>query len=638
MVSAVNEVKNQIDSQLKSIGRSIAATGNSITAIGAGATAFGAASTFGFGKAVQAAGDFAETVNMFEAVFKSQSTAVRKWGKDYAEVVNRSEAQLLDFLAQSQDTFVPLGFDRNEAAELSKTVAKLAIDLGSFKNIDDGDALRRVLGGLVGNTENLKLFGVQATQAAIKAKALSLGFDPDNLTSYQKALAILEITLDGTADAQGDAIRTAGEFVNSVKGLRAELMRLSIALGTPIKGAVTAVVQGITDLISGIAGLIERFPILAQLAAGVGVAIIGIGLAATAAGIALAAMGSALGTAGILAVGALIRANGIVGTFTLLTTSARAVVVSLNTALAAQAVRFTAANAAAVTFSGTLKGLAATIAAFSSSFLGIFRAGALTAIWSSFVVAGQTAIAAITTAVAGLFSFIVAGASRLAVALINPWSLLIIAIGAALKLAESYYKKQQEFEKSRGEKLENERQSIVGESFRAAGQAVPADLGKTLDIDKARVVGGKSEQLSQEQLDLSKEIIETKTAFEEFRMRMEVPTSFLSVGRSTKISLKNSRRKKSRSSTRTTRPRRHASRLKMNCKPRSKHSTPRSRRRPNCSHLTRQCSTGRGKRRLSNSKRTTKPRKWRCSSAHQPRTFAWRLPKRKRCSRIRQRI
>ena len=311
---------------------------------------------------------------MFDTVFKSQSTAVRKWGKEYGEVVKRSEAQMLDFLAQSQDTFVPLGFDRSEAAELSKTVTKLAIDLASFKNLEDDDALRRVLGGLVGNTENLKIFGVQATQAAIKVKALSLGFDPANLTSYQKALAILEITIDGTVDAQGNAIRTAGEYVNSVKGLRAEITRFSIALGTPIKGAVTAAVNGIAQIISSVSTLIEKFPILAQVAAGVGVAIAGIGLAATAAGIALAAMGSALGTVGVLGLGVLVRTNGVIGTFTLLTTSARAVVLSLNTALVAQAARFTATSAAAVTFGGTLRALGASIAGFTASSLGIFRA------------------------------------------------------------------------------------------------------------------------------------------------------------------------------------------------------------------------------------------------------------------------
>ncbi|MCA9222109.1 MAG: hypothetical protein KDA71_17390, partial [Planctomycetales bacterium] len=226
-VEAVRAAQVQIDNQIKSIGQSISRTGKQIAAVGAGAAAFGGGAAFGLARATIAAGDFAETINMFEAVFKEQSNAVRQWGRDYAKEVGRSEAQLLRFLAESQDTFVPLGFDRQQAAELSKTVSKLAIDLGSFKNIDDSDALRRLLGGLIGNTENLRAFGVVAQEAQIKAKALSLGFDPRKLTAYEKALTILQLTIDGTADAQGDAIRTAGGFANSVKALKGAIANLT---------------------------------------------------------------------------------------------------------------------------------------------------------------------------------------------------------------------------------------------------------------------------------------------------------------------------------------------------------------------------------------------------------------------------
>lgn len=429
--SFVANIAKQIDSELKSISQSIQSTGKQLAAIGAGVTAVGATSVFSFSRAVRAAGNFAETVNMFEAVFKSQSGEIRAWGQEYGKTVGRAEAQMLDFLAQSQDTFVPLGFDRREAAELSKTVTKLAIDLGSFKNIDDGESLRRLLGGLVGNTENLKAFGVQATAAAIKAKALSLGFDPKNLTSYQKALSILEITIDGTRDAQGDAAKTSGEYVNSIKAMKAELSRFAIAVGEPIKAAVTGLVRGFTFFLSKVNEGIEAFPILSQVAAGISVAFTAVGAALTAVGVAIAAMGSYF--AAFIGLGLLSKIGGGVGFVANQILSLKSVISGL----------------------------------------------ALKAVFTGIAVAVKASMAVIATAIVSTTRLLTGFAARFAIALVNPWTLLIVAITSAIGLAEKYYKGQQDFEKQRGKELEQDRQRIAAQSFRDAGQPVPADLSKT---------------------------------------------------------------------------------------------------------------------------------------------------------------
>jgi hypothetical protein len=530
VVTEVRAVKAAVDSEIKDIGRQIESTAKSVAALSAGVTALGGASLFGFGKAIVAAGNFAETVNMFEAVFKDQSAAVRAWGKEYGKTVGRAEAQMLDFLAQSQDTFVPLGFDRREAAELSKTVTKLAIDLGSFKNIDDGESLRRLLGGLVGNTENLKAFGVQATAAAVKAKALSLGFDPNNLTSYEKALAILEITIDGTQDAQGDAINTAKEFANSVKGLQAQIKRLTINLGSELKGAATAAVRALSSMLSLTSDLLERFPVLTKVAAALAIAITAIGLAATAAATAIAFLGASLGTIGILALGSLVRTAGVMGTLAIASGIARTAVTGVSTAFGAFAVSSRAAVTTSATFAGAMRGVAAAIGRVGAGLAAVFQRGVMRAALLGLVAGFKTAIATVTAAFAAMFRFVIAASLRMAVALVNPWTLLATAIVAAMKLVERYYRQQEEFEKKRAKNLEQERQRIVAESFRAAGQPVPDDLSNNRDYNKARVVGTKDTALSQFDSDLAKEIAGMRTALESFRERVAGAERLLSRG------------------------------------------------------------------------------------------------------------
>lgn len=476
---ASNEIRN-FGAQVESVGKSIAK-------VGAGATAFGAASSYGLLRATARAGDFVETVNMFEAVFKEQSAAIRQWGKDYGSVVKRSEAQMLEFLALSQDTFVPLGFDRREAAELSKTVTKLAIDLGSFKNMDDGEAIRRLLGGLVGNTENLKAFGVQATAAAIKAKALTLGFDPTNLTSYQKAMAILQITIDGTQDAQGDAIKTADEYVNSVKGMNAELDRLGVTLGTAIIKPVTGVVHGFTAMLSKVNDLLESMPTLARTAAVLAVAITSIGTAAVVAGAGLAVLGTKIGAVTALAVLQFANLGGVVGkAVTLITTG---------------------------------------LAAIRGAILRTFAAGVGLGLKGLF--------AGIIVGAKALFGFVVGAATKLAAALLSPWVLLAAAIAGAIKLVEMYYRRQEQLEKNKGDELEARRQAIVAKSYRDAGQEVPADLGKTLDINKARVVPSQAAASPELDLELANEIRSMRTALQEYRDKIQNAQRLFDAGKIT---------------------------------------------------------------------------------------------------------
>ena len=54
---------------------------------------------------------------------------VKAWGDNFGRAVGMSSQATANFLASAQDLFVPLGFARDEAAELSKTVTRLAADL-----------------------------------------------------------------------------------------------------------------------------------------------------------------------------------------------------------------------------------------------------------------------------------------------------------------------------------------------------------------------------------------------------------------------------------------------------------------------------------------------------------------------------
>ncbi len=184
-------------------------------------------------KLLQSASNAEETQSKFNAVFKSMADETRVWANETADSMGRSRISLEGYLANIQDTLVPLGFAREAAAGMSKQVVTLAEDLASFNNLPTADVLASIQSGLVGNVENFRRFGVVANEASINQELLNMGIigGTKAASEQEKAQARLNILLKGTADAQGDAMRTAGSFANQMKALQAQLGDVSVELG-----------------------------------------------------------------------------------------------------------------------------------------------------------------------------------------------------------------------------------------------------------------------------------------------------------------------------------------------------------------------------------------------------------------------
>jgi len=201
-----------------------------------------------------------EIGSKFDAVFKGLREPARAWAIDFAAAVNRSDTSVEKWLGTLQDTFVPLGFARDEAFSMSKAVTKLAVDLASFNNLPTDEVLRALQSGIVGNVENFRQFGVIVNQAVLNQELMNMGIlgGVKAATEQQKAQARMQLLIKGTVDAQGDAIRTAGSWANQMRGLGSVFERFQITLGNFIiknEGARNIITQ-VNDLIKA---LTEQF-------------------------------------------------------------------------------------------------------------------------------------------------------------------------------------------------------------------------------------------------------------------------------------------------------------------------------------------------------------------------------------------
>lgn len=355
LTTAIKKTLDGIESRIKrvqNVGQSLGNVGRNIAAVGTAISGFGIAATAGLSKATFAAGDFAETLSKFETVFSGQAENVRQWAQTFGEEVGRSEGQLLKFLGNAQDTFIPLGFNPQEAAEFSKTLTKLAVDLASFNNLSDDQAFNRLLSAVVGNTENLKAFGVVAQDAQIKQEALLQGFDPKQLTPYEKALSIVSLTIKGTAAAQDDASRTAGSFNNRIKALQASFAGLSVAIGSPLLEPATRIAEAITGIVKQVRDFAKNNEDVVKSVGRIALVVTSVGATITALGIAFVGVGAVVSTfaGAVLTVG-----SALAGLVTIGGTIAAAIATPFGLVVASAGAAF----ATVVKFSGALDGVVA---------------------------------------------------------------------------------------------------------------------------------------------------------------------------------------------------------------------------------------------------------------------------------------
>lgn len=391
--------------------------GTSLAYIGASITGVGTAMAAPLAYAVKVASDLEETMNKFNVVFGESADEIKAWGDDFAGQVGRSRKMVADFMAGSQDLFVPIGFDEKSATDMSKQITQLAIDLASFNNMADAGALRDLHAALTGSGEVMKKYGVIVSEAAVKQELLNTGFDPSAATDQQKVMARLSIIMRGTTAAQGDAIRSAGSFANQMKALTAQVGDAAAAFGTALLPTVTPVISLFSEIAKQAAGLIEAFPIIAKVALAVTASVLAIGTVLTVTGGAIIVFSAVLGglatvvsTVSALAA-AMLTPFGAVG----------AVLGLLSAALIAGAAYWLVYTEAGQQFMQSLAPIIGAVQEFASVFLQALQAGkyieAGLLLFAGLNVVWQTGLTGLTTlwdaAVTGMINAMIAGAKTL---------------------------------------------------------------------------------------------------------------------------------------------------------------------------------------------------------------------------------
>jgi hypothetical protein len=208
-----------------------------------------------FGKSsISAASDAEEASAKFNQVFRSLAEGVRDDLEIMADANRRSIYDLVSFASTLQDTFVPLGFAREEAAALSTTITQLGIDIAAFSNKADSEVIDNLTSAIVGNHEAVRSYGIVLTETVLKQELARMGALELTGAALEmaKAQARVNIIMRASADAQGAAVREADSYANVLKAFDAATQELKVSIGEGLLPVMTDLALVAIDVVEAL--------------------------------------------------------------------------------------------------------------------------------------------------------------------------------------------------------------------------------------------------------------------------------------------------------------------------------------------------------------------------------------------------
>lgn len=209
--------------------------------------------------AFKMAADLTENMNKVDQVFEGNAEIVKKWAESSLKNMGAARSTALDMAALFGDMGEGMGLSSQKVLDYSMSLAQLAGDLASYKNINIDVAKTALSSIYTGETESLKKLGVVMTEANLQefAYAQNIKKKVSEMTQAEKVQLRYNFVMDVTKKAQGDFARTSDEASNQVRIFKEGIKELGESFGEHILPVITPV-------ISFLNGLVEKFALLSD--------------------------------------------------------------------------------------------------------------------------------------------------------------------------------------------------------------------------------------------------------------------------------------------------------------------------------------------------------------------------------------
>ena len=197
-----------------------------------------------FKGAIEEASGLGESMNALHVVFGDSANGIADLGKNAAHALGLSNLEFNNLAVRFSSFAKTIAGDGGDVTGTMKDLTGRASDFASVMNIDVAEAAQVFQSGLSGETEPLKRFGIDLSDAAVKAYAVANGISDGSaqMTEAQKVQARYGLLMEKTAQTQGDFANTSDGLANQQRILASQWADMKARIGSVFLPAVTQVV------------------------------------------------------------------------------------------------------------------------------------------------------------------------------------------------------------------------------------------------------------------------------------------------------------------------------------------------------------------------------------------------------------
>lgn len=183
--------------------------------------------------AIDISSSLTEVENVVRTTFGNYEKLIQDFSKTSIQDFGMSELTAKQVASRFQAMGTAMGFSQGKMADMSLQLTKLTADMASFYDMEQSDVARNLQAVFTGETEPLRKYGLDLTQATLKEWAMKQGLDADisSMTQAEKTMLRYQYVMANTAAAQGDFARTADTWANQVRILKQSFEQLASIIG-----------------------------------------------------------------------------------------------------------------------------------------------------------------------------------------------------------------------------------------------------------------------------------------------------------------------------------------------------------------------------------------------------------------------
>lgn len=214
----------------------------------------------GFKKAIDISSDLTEVQNVVVNTFGQYTDKLEQFSKTSIKTYGMSELSAKQTAGRFQAMGLAMGAPVKDMSDMSIQLTALSADLASFYNISQEESSRKLWSIFTGETEPMRAFGIDLTNATLKEYAMKKGLDANisSMTQLEKTMLRYQYVMDNTKNVQGDFARTSQTWANQLRVLQEQIEMVAGVWGNAFVNMLKPLIHALNKALSAVYAFSEK--------------------------------------------------------------------------------------------------------------------------------------------------------------------------------------------------------------------------------------------------------------------------------------------------------------------------------------------------------------------------------------------